>query len=126
MSFLGCSTSHKDYGNAIFSTAELILEDKMDQFDAIIIIPGSGCTGCISQAELYFSNNKDNERVLFIFTNYYSYKNMSLRLGGSDNLCRNNVYLDDDNTFYLQEYAEHIYPYYIAIENNNVLTTRPL
>lgn len=126
MIFLGCRASHEDYGNTIFSTATRILEEKASQYDAIIIIPGSGCTGCISQAELYFSKNKDNERLLFIFTNYYSYKNMSLRLGGSDVLSRNNVYLDADNTFYLHEYPEHIYPYYITIENNTVLSSKPL
>ncbi len=60
---LGCSSSHKDYGEAVFSVASLIFAEKVSQYDAIIVIPGSGCTGCISQAELYFTKNIENERL---------------------------------------------------------------
>lgn len=121
-----CKSSHEVYGNAIFSIAKLTLAEKVSKFDCIIIIPGSGCTGCISQAEQYFLQNKCTESVLFVFTNYYSYKNMSLRLGGKDNLLRDNVYMDANNAFYLKEYSEHIYPYIIYIENNAVKTSKPL
>lgn len=123
---VSCEESDSRYANAIISKALSLMNDKLSQFDHIIVIPGSGCTGCISKAEQYFNENVNNDNILFIFTNYYSFKNMTLRLGGLNNLTRNNVYCDAENTFYMHEYNERIYPYIISIDNAKFLTARPL
>jgi hypothetical protein len=95
------------------------LADSIDQYDLIVLIPGSGCTGCITQAEDYFLRNVQNERIKFILTKNHSNKGLSIRLGKS-NLRRNNVWIDQGDVFYLEEYEERIYPMVISIRDGRI------
>lgn len=116
------SCEYKDYGKKIYDTAKVEFGEEISDYNKIIVIPGSGCTGCISNAEKFFLENHVNTDIKFIFTHYYSLKNMILRLGGVDNVLRPNVFIDDNDLFYIQDYREHIYPYVIIIENNKIIS----
>lgn len=115
-----------NYGEKIYDVAKLELGENISGYNKIIIIPGSGCTGCISNAEKFFLENHANTEIKFIFTHYYSLKNMMLRLGGFNNVLQPNVFIDDNDIFYFLEYEEHIYPYVIEIKNNKVISQSQL
>lgn len=53
------------------SQFERFLDDKpilKNEFKEILIIPGVGCSGCISEAQMSFNKNYKNQETLYIFT----------------------------------------------------------
>ena len=99
---------------------EYYLQNNPEKYEIIVIIPGTGCTGCITEAESFFINNYANEKIKFIFTNILSYKILRLKVG-ENRLNRKNVLIDKANHFYLDNFEERIYPVRIKIENMNVI-----
>lgn len=95
--------------------------DNMQSYESVVIIPSSGCTGCINSAEQFFLNNVSDTSYFYIFTNYFSKKSLRLRLGES-NLMKKNVYLDSCDVFYSDKYNESIYPVKVYINNGRVNT----
>lgn len=110
----------KDYYGEISSTIALNLKDSLMPYDMIVVIPGSGCTGCISGAERFFIENVKNRRIKFILTYNYSKKNLALRLG-KENIKQPNVLIDNDNIFYLKQYEEKIYPIAITLKDGRII-----
>jgi hypothetical protein len=50
-----CVSCKKDsYYDAVAQKINQVLENELNQYDYVIIIPGAGCTGCITNAENYF------------------------------------------------------------------------
>ncbi len=111
-----CCCKEETYHNKIASIVEMEFAHSLKDYDMIFIIPGSGCTGCITSAEEFFFENVGNKRNKFVFTNNFSRKNLFLRLK-KENLEQKNVLIDDNDIFYLEDYKEKIYP--IAIELND-------
>ena len=97
----------------------------MTLYDEIVIIPGAGCTGCISNAENYFKNNVYNDRYMFIFTYFMSKKSLFMRLG-QDNLVRDNVLIDTSDLFYVPHNHDNIYPYIISVDDGQIVDIRLL
>ena len=98
----------------------------LSNYEKVIIIPGSGCTGCISAAESYFIKNCANEKILFVLTNFISEKSMYVRLGGKDNIRRHNVVVDKNNNYYIHEFEEKIYPFIFDINDEILINPREL
>jgi len=94
-------------------------KDEIDRYDMIVIIPGSGCAGCISNAERFFQNNVTNEKTKFILTHNASVKNLTLRVG-KENIALPNVLIDKEDLFYLSKHAERIYPYAFYVNNGKI------
>ena len=117
LTYSGCD-KHKNYTDAITATIETHIDDA-ELFDMIVILPGSGCTGCISGAERFFIEHCMNDNIKFILTHHKSKKNLYLRLG-KDRVDRPNIWIDDDNLFYLQNYEERIYPIGVILEQGQV------
>jgi hypothetical protein len=113
-----CCTNN-NYYNDISNTVNAYLEDSLKHYEKIIIIPGSGCNGCISNAEKFFLQNVKNEKIKFILTYNFSRKNLLLKLK-KENISRSNVLIDDNNIFYLRRYEERIYPVTIKIINGKI------
>lgn len=88
-----------------------------------MLIPNSGCTGCISEAEYFFKEYKDNDKILFIFTHVISKKDLRIRMG-KENLQRKNVLIDNDNQFYFEEFQESIYPIVAVIKDKKVIALK--
>lgn len=105
------SSCSDPYATNVYNVLEGEYEFAENKYQQVILIPATGCTGCITKAEKYFKCNQHDTTKLFIFTNIISVKNLFLRLGGRTNVVnRKNVIIDYDNVFYFPEYEEHIYP----------------
>lgn len=89
-----------------------ILDLNKTCYTNITILPGSGCTGCITKAETFFKNNLYNSKFFFILTDLQSLKILNHKLGVSiQNL--ENVYIDYEKSF--QNYEYSIYPVYLTL-----------
>ena len=76
-------------------------------YSDIIILPGTGCSGCITNAEVFLKNNYQNTDYYFILTNITSMKLLNAKIGV--NLSQyTNVFIDEENTF--SSYESAIYP----------------
>jgi|GEM_PF-1793843 len=103
---VGCKEEKK------LSDEEQVLSDFQQLVDSIfadkqqikplgyIILPNSGCGGCISSAEqLFVKYGRESEEIKFIFTNINSVKNLRLTFGDTI-ISGRNVFLDKNNLFY--------------------------
>ncbi|MEQ1554643.1 MAG: hypothetical protein ABL929_10715, partial [Ferruginibacter sp.] len=72
--------------------------DSLKNKDNLYIIPGSGCTGCISDIETLALNNVTNPNKYFLFTKIKSVKLFKNRFG-IDFIKHKNVILDTANLF---------------------------
>lgn len=91
----------------------LISSSTKECYDSIIILPGTGCTGCITKIEDFFIENYKNSDFLFVLTNITSVKTMNHKV--KDDLTQvANVYLDFENVF--SRYESSIYPVSIVID----------
>lgn len=75
-----------------------------------MVLPTSGCTGCVQGAEQYLIDNVNDDSLLFILTEISSIKIVKIRFG-SDILSHKNVHVDTLNYFYPYYYEEVIYPF---------------
>lgn len=101
---------------------EQLIEKSKKNYSAFVIIPGSGCEGCISDAEKFVTNSAKLKegKIMFIFTNIVSKKLLKLRLG-TDVWSLPNIYIDSINALHFRS----IYPTLIKInpsDNNYAIT----
>ena len=89
----------------------------LDSTEIIILVPGSGCSGCITKAEHFIAKyfNKLN-KVKFILTNIQSYKILRLKLG-EEAFHSPLLYLDKNNVWYNTKNENNIYPQVLFINN---------
>lgn len=102
---------------------EQIISNYNNNYSKFLIIPGSGCPGCISNAEqLVINHNKENRKeVFFIFTNIESVKLLKLNLG-KDVTARPNVFLDISDTLHFRS----IYPTLVSRKQNSSIEVKEL
>ena len=74
----------------------------------VIILPGTGCSGCITIGEDFFVRNYNNKEYLFILTNIKSIKILNNKVG-TDIKKISNVVLDYDNIYSHHDFSK-IYP----------------
>jgi hypothetical protein len=120
-----CFSCKENYSSKISKKIEIHIKDVLDSYDYVVIIPGSGCSGCITAAEQFFIDNITNDKIKFILTNNFSRKELNLRLK-EENLQRKNVLIDDDNLFYLIDFEEKIYPMIVSINNKKIIDVQIL
>ena len=118
----GCK---QDYFSAMADKIAQETGHELDKYDNVVIIPGSGCSGCITDAETFFNNNVHNERMKFILTFVSSRKEMAIRLG-KENIGRENVFIDNENVFYLLNYHDKIYPVIALVEQGKITNVQLL
>lgn len=121
LSLFGCRLVN--FEQAVKKSFENYLDSATYSYQYIMLIPNSGCTGCISEAEYFFKEYKDNDKILFIFTHVISKKDLRIRMG-KENLQRKNVLIDNDNQFYFEEFQESIYPIVAVIKNKKVVALK--
>jgi hypothetical protein len=83
--------------------------DSLKNHNLLYIIPGSGCTGCISEIETLAINNVTEPHKYFLFTRIKSVKLFKNRFG-QDFISRKNVILDTSNLFKFPANCKDIYP----------------
>lgn len=119
LSMICVCCNNKNYSSEISKAIKNNLND-LKLYDMIVVLPGSGCTGCINGAERFFLENVGNEKIKFILTYNTSKKNLFLRLG-KDNVTQQNVFIDDKDIFYLNGCQERIYPMAIILEDGEIV-----
>lgn len=94
----------------------------LNLFSSILIIPGSGCGGCISQAT-HFLISKDFklEKTLIIFTAIENYK--SLKIITANKINKSYIVIDSLNQVYNRLEETSIYPK-ILVKNNKIWFTK--
>ncbi len=80
----------------------------------IYIIPGSGCTGCISSIEELAIRNVDNDSIYFIFTKIRSLKIFKNKF--NQLYFAKNVIIDSINLF---KYSNNLYEIYPVLYQKN-------
>ena len=117
MGAVACSESASDFpafSNAIATiTAETVTQD-----DVVVVIPGEGCGGCISDATMFMYEKVDEAGIKVVFTGVADKKLLALQLG-DEFLAKENVFLDDDNLF-MREDLKSIYPRILTTKNGEV------
>ena len=119
--FIGCQPT--TFEQAVKKSFDYYLDTASVKCQYIMLIPNSGCTGCISDAEYFFKEYNGNDEILFIFTHVISKKDLRIRIG-KENLQRKNVLIDSDNRFYFEEFQESIYPIIAVIKDRKVVALK--
>lgn len=106
-----CSQIKEDYADMVVRK----LEEKninLTDYSHIAVIPELGCGGCISEAENFFRENRE-QNILFIFTKISSMKEIRLRLGKM--IEQKNVLIDNEQFYASKEEEINVYPIIIDI-----------
>lgn len=74
----------------------------------VFVIPGSGCTGCISGIETMALNNLNNDSLYFVFTRINSVKLFKSRY--KQNITSYNLIMDTTNAYNYPDQKFDIYP----------------
>lgn len=119
------SCDRNNYQNEISKRLNAQFGDSLKNYEMIVILPGSGCTGCITNAEIFFVNNINNSKIKFILTHSDSKKNLGLKLG-KENIYLSNVFIDDNDLFYLNLFEEKIYPMAVALSDGKIVEVAKL
>lgn len=115
-----CKRSGTDNGLAKFNNLKTLRSGTK-----IYVIPGSGCTGCISEIEKLALDNKGSDSFFYIFTRLHSLKLFRNRFGSSF-LERHNVIIDTGNIFQYENNKNDIYPVAYKIVNGKFILDRYL
>lgn len=114
---VGCGQKEMDM---IFFQKVIGHEKLGSKYKALFIVPGAGCQGCITGAEIFIKKNIDQyEDVLFVFTSIKSMKILRMSIG-TNILEKNNVLLDSTNVFFNYAKEKNIYPTIVYLDNGNV------
>lgn len=90
---------------------------QLKSLDAVIILPGEGCSGCISSTEQFVKNLQQSDKIHVIFTAVRSKKILRLKL----NLDLNEpFYHIDDESILNQDRSYTIYPTVVLLEDGQV------
>lgn len=117
----GCQS--QSFEQAVKNSFDNYLDTTVVDYKYVMLIPNSGCTGCISDAEYFFKEYKDTSEILFIFTHIISKKDLRIRVG-KENLQRKNVLIDIENRFYFEQFQESIYPIVAVIKDKEVVVLK--
>jgi hypothetical protein len=79
-----------------------------DSISSVVVIPGSGCGGCIDEATQYVISHNLPPHVAVVFTGVISLKSLKLIIGSSIN--RDRFVIDSANLFYNPSSKGDIYP----------------
>lgn len=109
-----CTSSGEDIKKQHITNRIVKLLTSLEEcYDYIVILPGSGCSGCITVAEEFFKENCKSSNYYFILTNIRSLKVLKHKIG-LDATKLSNVLIDHENIF--SQYDDPIYPVVISID----------
>ena len=104
----------------LFYEGLMKLDKGMANRDYIVIIPGSGCGGCIGQATDFFLNYEKSLQIdwAVVFTGVMDKKQLKINVGDRF-LELPNVWIDEDNVLRVEEISS-IYTLLIDIEQEKI------
>ena len=118
---VGCQS--QSFEQAVKNSFDNYLDTTVVDYKYVMLIPNSGCTGCISDAEYFFKEYNDKSEILFIFTHIISKKDLRIRVE-KEILQRKNVLIDIENRFYFEQFQESIYPIVAVIKDKEVVALK--
>lgn len=106
----------------------LIIEPiaNLKRYKAVVIIPSTGCNGCISGAETFMIQNflgKKEKNIFYILTGHESKKSAKIRFGSIVN--NNNFLIDTTSRFSVDPYVSS-YPLVLLIESGIVVERKEI
>lgn len=93
-------------------------DEKVKDYQFMVILPGMGCQGCIQEAEVFMKNYVANKKILFVLTKIESLKLLQQKIGVklAD---YNNILIDKNQNFNIST-ANSIYPCIVKLDNGDV------
>ncbi len=119
IALISCTKREITYTDAMVPRIDSLLEEYNLPVNKVLILPSSGCSGCIRGAERYFMDHVNDDSLLFILTEVHSLKMLKIRFG-SGIIFNENVYIDTLNYFYPYHFEEVIYPYIGDVSNGKL------
>ena len=110
---VGCQS--QSFEQAVKNSFDNYLDTTVVDYKYVMLIPNSGCTGCISDAEYFFKEYNDKSEI--------SKKDLRIRVE-KENLQRKNVLIDIENRFYFEQFQESIYPIVAVIKDKEVVALK--
>lgn len=120
---VSCNDNDNIYEETTASIRSIInfYDLKINSHSVFMIIPNSGCDGCITTAEQFVKQHSTQyEDVLFVFTNINSMKKLQNSLGASV-INKPNVITDTNNLFKYPISKNEIYPLIIYISDGEII-----
>ncbi len=117
--FIACNKKNKEKEKVFLNNCIERL-DIADNYQWIVILPGTGCHGCIQDGEFFMKKNIENNKVLFILTKVSSLKILQQKLGIQIK-DYSNIYIDKENIFDIPS-NNSIYPCAIKLEKGKIST----
>lgn len=113
--FVSCSGGNKNSG--LYKNA--LNNNHIENQKFVVVVPGAGCGGCISNATYFLVNNvgKIKDGVTIIFTGVMDKKLLKNEVG-EDFLKKSNVKIDENNYFLAPEIVSN-YPQVISFKGND-------
>lgn len=87
-------------------------------FEWLVILPGTGCHGCIQEGEYFMKQNIDDKKILFVLTKTSSLKILQQKIEVKLSE-HSNVYIDRENIFDIPT-KNAIYPCLVKLENGRI------
>ncbi len=95
------------------------LGESQNAKQVMIVIPRTGCSGCIGMADFYYKEaSYDTSKIQFIFTKVSSVKTLKIRLGEGI-IKKDFVHIDTEGIFSSQKLSS-IYPMVVFLENSEI------
>ena len=123
--FCACNSETPAINNLVAKLTENAFKRQLDSVSYVVILPNTGCAGCITGVEDFaITNASKYPNILFVFTKIVSKKTLKNKLG-TDFLALKNVYLDTEN-----EWAgviagkNEIYPNILKYSNGKLVKIR--
>ncbi len=107
--FVSCTTN-SSYEHFLESRLQKKFGITLKDYNAVLMMPSVGCSGCISDAEYFVVQHFDSiEHVKFIFTKLESKKILKHKIGDSIYFNKD-VFIDTNNIFIYSGNDKSIYP----------------
>jgi hypothetical protein len=98
--YITCSSCGVESGTVEemnYNVINLLDQIKKNNTTYIVVIPGAGCSGCVTEAEEFVQSHANSNKYYFIFTDYHSKKILGLKLGIDTN--PKNMHFDELGLF---------------------------
>ena len=93
----------------------------LDSISTVVVVPGTGCPGCITGIENFVKGHYNKVRDTKIVMTYVaSKKRLTLKLG-KECIASDNVFVDNDNFFYHPTSENNIYPTILFLNGKEVV-----
>lgn len=125
--FSACDKSgNSNVGDTIEKLESLLNRPLYADYEAVLLIPSTGCGGCISSAEEFLLNEyigQGRSGIFFVIVGYTSRKSAQVKLGSAIN--HKDVYFDLNGKLQSPEFNVR-YPHAFFLKNKNRFTSEEI